>query len=74
MDNISVDGAIMAWINEANDHHPYFPRKVMMSVGMLELSKGLLYVGKCSNTELDMILFGDISMHNNGLYFNQGSE
>ena len=35
----------------------------MMSVGMLELIKGLLCVGKCSNTELDIILFGDISMH-----------
>ena len=45
----------------------------MMSVGMLELIKGLLYVGKCSNTELDIILFGDISMHSNGSYCNQGS-
>ena len=45
----------------------------MVSVGMLELIKGLLYVGKCSNTELDIILFGDISMHSNGSYCNQGS-
>ena len=45
----------------------------MMSVGMLELIKGLLCVGKCSNTELDTILFGDISIHINGLYCNQGS-
>ena len=45
----------------------------MMSVGMLELIKGLLYVGKCINTELDIILFEDISMHSNGLYCNQGS-
>ena len=40
---------------------------------MLELIKGLLCVGKCSNIELDIILFGDISMHINGSYFNQGS-
>ena len=53
--------------------NPYFPRKTMMSVGVLELIKGLLYVGKCSNTELDIILFGDISMHSNGSYCNQGS-
>ena len=39
-----------------------------MSVGMLELIKGLLCVGKCSNIELDIILFGDISMHINGSY------
>ena len=45
-----------------------------MSVGMLELIKVLLCVGKCSNTELDIILFGDISMHNNGSYCNQDSE
>ena len=53
--------------------NPYFPRKTMMSVGMLELIKGLLCVGKFSNTELDIILFGDISMHINGSYYNQGS-
>ena len=53
--------------------NPYFPMKTMMSVGMLELIKGLLYVGKCSNTELDIILFGDISMHSNGSYCNQVS-
>ena len=40
--------------------NPYFPRKTMMSVEMLELIKGLLCVGKCNNTELDIILFGDI--------------
>ena len=45
----------------------------MMSVGMLELIKGLLCVGKCVNIELDNILFGDISMHSNGSYCNQGS-
>ena len=45
----------------------------MMSVGMLELIKGLLCVGKCSNIELDIILFGDISMRINGSYCNQGS-
>ena len=44
-----------------------------MSVGMLELIKGLLCVGKCSNTELNIILFGDISVHINGSYFRQGS-
>ena len=48
--------------------NPYFPMKTMMSVGMLELIKGLLYVGKCSNTELDIILFGDIILHINGSY------
>ena len=48
--------------------NPYFPRKKMMSVRMLELIKDLLGVGKCSNTELDVILFGDISMHSNGSY------
>ena len=53
--------------------NPYLPRKTMMSVGMLELIKGLLCVGKCSNTELDIILFGDISIHSNGSHFNQGS-
>ena len=52
---------------------PYFPRNKMMSVGMLELIKGLLCVGKCSNTELDIIVFGDIGMHINGSYCNQGS-
>ena len=46
----------------------------MMSVGMLELIKGLLCVVKFSNTEIDIILFEDISMHINGSYFNQGSE
>ena len=45
----------------------------MMSVGMLELIKGLLCVGKSNNTELDIILFGDISMHINGSYCNQVS-
>ena len=35
--------------------NPYLPRKTMMSVEMLELIKGLLCVGKCINTELDMI-------------------
>ena len=45
----------------------------MMSVGMVELIKGLLCVGKYSNTEIDIILFGDITMHSNGSYFNQGS-
>ena len=44
-----------------------------MSVGMLELIKGLLCVGKCNNTELNIILFEDISMHINGSYSNQGS-
>ena len=53
--------------------NPYFPRKTMMSVGMLELINDLLCVGKCGNTELDIILFGDISMHINGSYCNQGS-
>ena len=53
--------------------NPYFPRKKIMSVGKLELIKGLLCVGKCSNTELDIILFGDISVHINGSYCNQGS-
>ena len=53
--------------------NPYFPRKTMMSVGMLELIKGLLCVGKCSNTEQDIILFRDVSMHINGSYCNQGS-
>ena len=53
--------------------NPYFPRKTIMSVGMLELIKVLLCVGKCSNTEQDIILFGDISMHINGSYYNQGS-
>ena len=46
--------------------NPYFPRKTMMSVEMLELIKGLLCVGKCNNKELDIILYGDISMHING--------
>ena len=46
----------------------------MMSVGVLELIKGLLCVGKCSNTELYVILFEDISMHSNGSYCNQGPE
>ena len=45
----------------------------MMSVGILELIKGLLCVGKYSNTEVDIILFGDISMPINGSYCNQGS-
>ena len=45
----------------------------MISVEMLELIKGLLCVGKYSNTELDIIVFGDISMHINGSYCNQGS-
>ena len=45
----------------------------MMSVGVLELIKRLLCVGKCTNTELDIILFGDISMDIYGSYFNQGS-
>ena len=45
----------------------------MMPVGMLELIEVFLGVGKCSNTELDIILFGDISMHINGSYCNQGS-
>ena len=40
----------------------------MMSVGMLELIKGLLCVGEFSYTELDIILFADISMHSNGSY------
>ena len=53
--------------------NPYFPRKTIMSVGKLELIKVLLCVGKCNNTELDIILFGDISMHINGSYCNQGS-
>ena len=53
--------------------NPYFQRETMMSVGMLELIKGILCVVKCSNTELYIILFGDISMHINGLYCNQGS-
>ena len=53
--------------------NPYFPRKKMMSVGISELIKGLLCVGKCSNTELDIILFRDIRMHSNGSYCNQGS-
>ena len=53
--------------------NPHFPRKTMMSVGMLELIRGLVGVGKCINTELDIILFGDISMHSNGSYCNQGS-
>ena len=52
--------------------NPYFPIKTMMSVGILELIKGLLCVGKFGNTELDIILFGDISMHSNGSYYNQG--
>ena len=51
----------------------YLPRKTIMSVGMLELIKGLLCVVKCSNTELDIISFGDISMHINGSYCKQGS-
>ena len=41
--------------------NPYFPSKTMMSVGMLELIKGLLCVGKCSNTEID-IFYLDISV------------
>ena len=45
----------------------------MLSVGMLEQIKGLLCVGKCSNIDLDIILFGDISMHSNGSYYNLGS-
>ena len=53
-------------------NNPYFPRKTMMSVGMLELIQGLLGVGKYSNTELDIILFRDISMHSNGSHSNQG--
>ena len=53
--------------------NPYFPSKTMISVGMLELIKGLLCVGKFSNIELDIILFGDISMHSNGSHCNQGS-
>ena len=53
--------------------NPYFSRKKMMSVGMLELIKGLLCVGKYSNTELDIILLGYISIHINGSYYNQGS-
>ena len=53
--------------------NPYFPRKTMMSVGMLELIQYFLCVGKCSNTEVDIILFGDISMHSNGSYRNQVS-
>ena len=48
-------------------------RKKEMAVGMLELIKGLLYVGKFSNKELDIILFGYISMHSNGSYCNQVS-
>ena len=44
-----------------------------MSVGKLELIKVLLCVGKCGITELDIILFGDISVHINGSYCNQGS-
>ena len=35
----------------------------MMSVGMLEMIKGLLCVSKCGNKEQDIILFGDTSMH-----------
>ena len=53
--------------------NPYLPRKTMMSIRMLELIKGLLCVGKSNNTELDIILFADISMHINGSYCNQGS-
>ena len=53
--------------------NPYFPRKTMISVGMLELIKGFLCEGKFSTTELDIILFGDISMYSNGSYCNQGS-
>ena len=53
--------------------NPYFPSKTIMSVGMLELIKGLLCVGKCSNTELDIILFGNISLLSNGSYCDQGS-
>ena len=52
--------------------NPYFPRKTMISVGMLELIKGLLCVGKCINTELYIIVFGDISKHINGSHCNQG--
>ena len=45
----------------------------MVSVEMLELIKGLLCAIKCSNTELDIDLFGYISMQINGSYCNQGS-
>ena len=44
-----------------------------MSVGILELIKDLLFVGKCSNIEVDINLFGDNSMHINDSYCNQGS-
>ena len=70
IENIAGDDARMAWIDEEITANPYFPRKTMMSVGMLELIKGLLCVGKCSNIELYIILFGDISMHINGSYCN----
>ena len=70
IENIAGDDARMAWIDESMTANPYFLRKTMMSVGMLELVKGLLCVGKFSNTELDIILFGDISIHINGSYYN----
>ena len=73
IENIAGDYERMAWIDEVNDRQTYLPRKTMMSVGMVELIKGLLCVGKYSNTEIDIILFGDITMHSNGSYFNQGS-
>ena len=44
-----------------------------MTVGMLELIKSFLFVDKCRNTEIDIILFVDIRMDSNDSYCNQGS-
>ena len=73
IENIAGNDARMEWIDEANDRQPLFPKEDNDVSGMLELNKSLLCVVKCSNTELDIILFGEISMHINGSYCNQGS-